>query len=89
MGEVVSYPVVCPYCDKIMDKYDWKKISEGYEQSTGSNYSMSKGIVGGLLGLGTHMGFAHSKGDSKGKRLDNYQCRHCKAMIQIEVHTFW
>lgn len=82
-------PGICPGCRAIMFERDWNCISTGSEQSAGNNYSMSKGIIGGLFGLGTATGFSHSKGSLKSERIELYQCPHCGKTVQREVSTFW
>ena len=82
-------PGRCPSCDKFMFSNDWNCISIGSEQSVETKYSISKGIVGGLFGMGTATGFSHSKGSPKSKRIDLYQCRHCGKTVQRTVDTFW
>ena len=82
-------PGVCPGCQKIMFTRDWNCISIGSERSEGNNYSISKGIFGGLLGMGTSTGFSHSKGSLKSTRIDLYQCPNCGKTVQRKISTFW
>ncbi len=84
-----TLPGICPSCKKIMFESDWNCISTGSEQSAGTNYSISKGIMGGLFGLGTVAGFSHSKGSLKSERIELYQCPKCGKTVQRKVSTFW
>ena len=82
-------PGRCPGCQKMLSENDWNCISIGSENSAGRNYSISKGIVGGLFGFGPAAGFSHSKGDLKSTRIDLYQCPHCRKTVERKVSTFW
>ena len=73
----------------LVKENEWNLISVGNERSVGQNYSMSKGLIGGLFGLGTASGFSHSKGSSKGEYTEIYQCPHCGKTVPIKVSTFW
>ncbi len=92
MSEVKSaMPGICPGCNSVNFTEDWIFCSEGHEHESGSKYSISKGIAGGLLfgQVGTLAGFSHSKGSLKSTRTDIYKCKHCGYTHLRKVQTFW
>lgn len=95
MGIVTeSLPLKCPGCGELMATptsidASWNCISIGNEVPAGTNYSVSRGVLGGLLGFGTSMGFSHRTGDLKSTRIDLYQCCYCGKTVQRKSNIYW
>ncbi|MBQ7265612.1 MAG: hypothetical protein IJS61_05885 [Firmicutes bacterium] len=82
----------CPGCGNFNRDEDYVLVSYGTSvDASSNNYSIGKGIIGGLLfgPVGTVAGFSHSSGSLKSKRMDTYKCKHCGELKHVQVSTFY